>query len=211
MVEWNTNLLTNPGDGLDATCIDGASSTDYFFDDGTPPAPDDPAGLCEDGDIDDQPLYPIPPPIVYETPPRFEISAYDCRDLRLIVVPAGVWGPKGAGPSNPRLFTITGFEVAYLHDPIVEDDTSATGGPADGRREGTISDGDTRLLWWGHQNDTGGNWQEGDDRTTNLAQMSAFSVQFAPDATVTGGCPLNPVPPGLAGLVPTEVKLVPAP
>jgi hypothetical protein len=110
------------------------------------------------------------------------------------------------------LFTITGFEVAYLLDPIVEDDTDVSSGPAgDGKREGTISAGDTRLLWWNHQNNSGGSWQEGDDRTTNLAQMSAFSVRFAPNAQVVGGCPLKPVPPGMGNLLPSEVKLVPAP
>ena len=109
------------------------------------------------------------------------------------------------------MFTITGFEVAYLLDPIVEDDTRTATGPPDGKREGNGSAGDTRLLGWNHQNNNGGSWQEGDDRTTNLAQMSAFSVQFASNATVTGGCPLNPVPPGLGNLLPSEVKLVPAP
>ncbi len=211
-VVWNTNLMSNPHDDLDATCVAGAApSMDYFFDDGTPPAPDDPTDSCSDGELDDQPVYPIPPDIAYVNPPRFEITKYDCRDLRLIVVPAGTWGPKGAGPSNPRLFTITGFEIAYLLDPIVEDDTSTSGGPEDGKREGTISDGDVRLLWWDHQNGSGGTWSEGDDRTTSLAQMSAFSVDFAPDAEVVGGCPLNPVPAGLGNVLPSEVKLVPAP
>jgi hypothetical protein len=209
-VVWNTNLMSNPSDDLDTTCSP-ATSTTYFFDAGIPPAPNDPATPCYDGEIDDQPVYPIPPDITYENPPSFAISKYDCRDFRLIIVPAGDWGPKGAGPSNPRLFTITGFEVAYLLDPIVEDETSTSGGPPDGKREGTISGGDKRLLWWGHQNDTGGTWQEGDDRTTNLAQMSAFSVRFAPDANVVGGCPLNPVPPGLGDLLPSEVKLVAGP
>jgi hypothetical protein len=213
-VVWNTNLMSNPSDDLVASCNPAASTTDYFFDDDTDPttpSPEDPASGCYDGEIDDQPVYPIPPDITYVNPPRFEISEYDCRDLRLIIVPAGTWGPKGAGPSNPRLFTITGFEVAYLLDPIVEDDTSISGGPPDGRRRGTSSAGDTRLLWWGHQNNAGGSWQEGDDRTTNLAQMSAFSVRFAPDAEVTGGCPLNPIPPGLGDLLPSEVKLVAGP
>jgi hypothetical protein len=158
-VVWNTNLMSNPNDGLDAGCSLGASSLGDFFDAGLPPAPDDPLTACEDGEIDDQPVYPIPPDIEYVRPPRFEITTYDCRDLRLIIVPAGTWGPKGAGPSNPRLFTITGFEVAYLLDPIVEDDTSTSGGPPDGRRKGTISGGDTRLLWWGHQNNAGSTWQ----------------------------------------------------
>lgn len=221
-VVWNTNLMSNPSDDLDATCSPPASSVDYFFDDDTDPATPNPAdppalpspqtGTCHDGEIDDQPTYPIPPPITYVSPPRFEITKYDCRDLRLIIVPAGTWGPKGAGPSNPRLFTITGFEVAYLLDPIVEDDTDVSGAPVgDGKREGTISAGDTRLLWWNHQNNSGGSWQEGDDRTTNLAQMSAFSVRFAPNAQVVGGCPLKPVPPGMGNLLPSEVKLVPAP
>ena len=209
-VVWNTNLMSNPSDDLNATCSPATSIT-YFFDAGIPPAPNDPATTCYDGEIDDQPVYPIPPDITYVSPPSFAISKYDCRDFRLIIVPAGTWGPKGAGPSNPRLFTITGFEVAYLLDPIVEDDTSTSGGPADGTRKGTISGGDTRLLWWGHQNNNGGTWLEGDDRTTNLAQMSAFSVRFASNAKVVGGCPLNPVPPGLGGLLPSEVKLVAAP
>lgn len=210
-VVWNTNLMSNPGDQLQASCLVPASSTTYFFDAGLPPAPDDPLSNCHDGEIDDQPVYPIPPDIDYVNPPSFTITKYDCRDLRLIVVPAGIWGPKGAGPSNPRLFTITGFEVAYLLDPIVEDDTSTTGGPADGKREGTVSDGDTRLLGWDHKNNNGGDWEEGDDRTTNLAQMSAFSVRFAANAEVVGGCPLSPIPPGLGNMLPSEVKLVPAP
>lgn len=213
-VVWNTNLMSNPSDDLVASCDPAAPSTDYFFDDDTDPmtpSPEDPLSGCYDGEIDDQPVYPIPPDITYVNPPRFEISEYDCRDLRLIIVPAGTWGPKGAGPSNPRLFTITGFEVAYLLDPIVEDDTSISGGPPDDSRRGTFSAGDTRLLWWGHQNNNGGSWQEGDDRTTNLAQMSAFSVRFAPNAEVTGGCPLNPIPPGLGDLLPSEVKLVAGP
>jgi len=209
-VVWNTNLMSNIADDLDAACTAGASDTDYFFDDGTPPAPDDPPGLCFDGEIDDQPVYPVPT-IAYEKPPQFEIAEYDCRDLRLIVVPAGTWGPKGAGPSNPRLFTITGFEVAYLLDPIVEDDTGTSGGPPDDERRATSSGGDNRLRWWDHQNNAGGSWQEGDDRTTSLAQMSAFSVRFAPNANVVGGCPLNPVPPGLGNVLPSEVKLVAAP
>lgn len=210
-VVWNTNLMSNPSDQLNASCYLGAPSTTYFFDAGLPPAPGNPLDPCYDGEIDDQPIYPIPPDIDYVSPPRFNITKYDCRDLRLIVVPAGIWGPKGAGPSNPRLFTITGFEVAYLLDPIVEDDTSTTGGPADGRRQATVSDGDTRLLGWVHQNNGGGSWSEGDDRTTNLAQMSAFSVRFAADAEVVGGCPLSPIPPGLGDMLPSEVKLVPAP
>jgi hypothetical protein len=41
--------------------------------------------------------------------------------------------------------------------------------------------------------------------------MSAFSVTFAPDAEVIGGCPLNPVPPGLGDLLPSDVKLVAGP
>ena len=210
-VVWNTNLMSNPHDQLNATCTLPAASTTYFFDAGLSPAPNDPPNDCHDGELDDQPIYPIPPDIDYVSPPRFRIDKYDCRDLRLIVVPAGVWGPVSAGPSNPRLFTITGFEAAYLLDPIVEDDTSTTGGPADGKREGTISDGDTRLLGWSHANNSGGSWQEGDDRTTNLAQMSAFSVHFAADAEVVGGCPLTPVPPGLGDVLPSEIKLVPAP
>jgi hypothetical protein len=224
-VVWNTNLMSNPDDELDANCTLAQFDTDYFLDNDTDPLtanPDDPPPLlppplaqppagCYDGEIDDQPVYPIPPDIEYLYPPKFKITKYDCRDLRLIVVPAGSWGPKGAGPSNPRLFTITGFEVAYLLDPIVEDDTNTSGGPADGKRESTVSDGDTRLLWWDHKNNNGGDWEEGDDRTTNLAQMSAFSVRFAPDAKVVGGCPLNPVPPGLGDLLPSEVKLVAAP
>lgn len=213
-VTWNTNLLSNPADSTTVSSCTGAGSTDYFFDDDADPLtpnPADPSTTCSDGEIDDQPVYPIPPDIDYVAPPSFEIDTYDCRDLRLIIVPAGIWGPKGAGPSNPRLFTITGFEIAYLLDPIVEDDTDTSGGPADGTRQGTISAGDTRLLSWNHANNNGGTWDEGDERTTNLTQMSAFSVRFAADAEVVGGCPQSPVPPGLGGKIPSEVKLVPAP
>jgi hypothetical protein len=210
-VTWNTNLMSNPADDLDATCTNPAPSTTYFFDASLPPAPDDPGDACYDGEIDDQPDYPIPPDIDYVAPPEFTITKYDCRDLRLIIVPSGTWGPKTTGPSNPRLFTITGFEIAYLLDPIVEDDTSTAGGPGDGRREGTISAGDTRLLSWVHQNNSGGSWNEGDERTTNLTQMSAFSVRFAADAEVVGGCPQSPVPPGLGNMIPSDIKLVPAP
>ncbi len=81
-VVWNTNLMSNPSDDLVASCSPAASTADYFIDDDTDPLtpnPEDPPTTCDDGDIDDQPVYPIPPDISYVNPPQFEISEYDCQ------------------------------------------------------------------------------------------------------------------------------------
>jgi hypothetical protein len=129
-------------------------------------------------------------------------------------VPYGSWESKTGGPSNETVFHIEGFFSIYLLDPIVEDDNN------DDKRQGGVGSGDTRMVYWEHRGSglvSSNWWTDIDQNDTNMRQMSAFRVSLdtdndgVPDAEVTGGCPLQPLTPGLEDVLPSTIRLVPSP
>ena len=216
-ITYNSNLVStvntihscSPASGIDY--FDPAYDRPGLPAGGINPSPGD---YCDDGEIDDQSTYPGTPPFAYEKPPEFTLSQVDCRDLRLAVVPYGEWESKTGGPSNETIFRIDGFMSVYILDPIVEDDTG------NGTRSGTTSSGDTRMVYWEHHGSgtvTSNWWNDIDQNDTNIKQMSAFKVSLdtdgdgVPDANVTGGCPLQPLTPGLEDVLPSTIRLVEGP
>lgn len=217
-IEWNSSTINIPND---ASCTAAANGTDYFDD--RWPGPPDPAGYgsppptpCYEGEVDDQPPY-LPsgqqhPNIDYESPPDFVVSRFDCRDMRFVVMPEGNWGPP-QNNANDRLFTIRGYLLGYVVDPIPEEGN-------DGDRNFTISQ---RNLWnilaWEDANGMGavGDWGSYDYRSSSLPNLSALAAAFVlnadgePDPEVTGDCASSPLSPPLAGIVPSFTKLVPPP
>lgn len=221
-IRWNTNTLTNLHAVDGSTCTDNASN-DVYFDDRFNPSPDDPDAVgdsCYDGEVDDQPSYDSGDPAAvddydYERPPRFVVTGFDCNDLRMVVVPRGIWGPP-QNAANDRLFTIKGFSLAYVVDPIPE--PSATGANAGTRDWGSLTTWESLL--WEDNNNQGANsdWQSLDYRDASWPTISMLDIEFVdsdgdgePDPAQYGNCPQTPLSPPLAGIVPSNVKLVPAP
>lgn len=218
-IEWNSSTIDNLNSIYG--CTPSFPNASYF--DADYSGPFDPGGPqnCDPGEVDDQPDYDADDepmtPLEYITPPSFELNAFNCHDLRLVALPEGEWTEISGGNSNERLFTIRGFTLGYIVDPIPDrrDDVE------DGGRHFDLSEiNDWESKFWRDADGVGevSDWGSLDHHSSSWPALSVLKVTLhdsdgdgIPDPTVNGNCPLSPIPDALAGLVPVEIQLLPNP